>query len=59
MADVPDINSLKPIWPTRPDEKTVRRRRQTEDGNSEERKRKKEKDKNKGNAGDGHLDEYV
>ena len=59
MAEVPDINSLRPIWPTRPDEKAARRKRQVEDEHSKEKKHKKENDKNKGNADDGHLDEYV
>ena len=45
MADIPQINPLRPIWPVRPDER--RRRRQEPD------------DEHEGDDDDGHIEEYA
>lgn len=63
MAEVPDINPMRPIWPARPDERSTKRKRPIEgernDQRSNEKKHHKDDENNNKGSGEGHLDEYV
>jgi hypothetical protein len=59
MAEVPDINPMRPIWPARPDERPTKRKRPIEDEGKKENKHHKEDEDNNRESGEGHLDEYV
>ena len=54
MADIPQINPLRPIWPVRPDER--RRRRQEQDDEHEGDGTRKDRNDH---DDDGHIDEYA
>jgi hypothetical protein len=61
MADIPDINPIKHIWPTRPDDKNPSRK-ERRPGDAPDGERKDQKPSNKDRQGgdsDGHIDEYV
>ena len=66
MAEVPDIPPLKPIWPTRPEDRNKRRpapeqerdEDKDEDGDMQEKEPHRRKPDDAGNQ-DGHIDEYV
>lgn len=61
MADVPDINPLRPLWPTRPEERGPGKRRPTDEQGKEKGPRDEKKDEPPHGEGskDGHIDEYV
>ena len=55
MAEVPDINPLKPIWPIRRDD-----RKQHQESEDKQDKSQQQHDSDKtGNSQDGHIDEYA
>lgn len=58
MAEIPDINPIKPIWPTRPDERGQPQRERERD--KREPPAEEEPAPRKPNTDDGHqIDEYV
>ena len=61
MADVPDVNPTKPIWPTRRDERNPDRERSGRDDDGEQSGKDRDKDKGKRRKGGrgGHIDEYA
>lgn len=61
MAEIPDINPVKPIWPTRPDERGHGQRdREQEEGEREKQEPEPAPPKRKPDPDDGHqIDEYV
>jgi hypothetical protein len=60
MDDVPNINPVKPMWPTRPDERNRDKdRRESEDESGKQEQGKKDKDTIRKSDNDGHIDEYV
>lgn len=60
MAEIPDINPVKPIWPTRPDERGGQGQREREEGEREKQEPEPAPPKRKPDPDDGHqIDEYV
>jgi hypothetical protein len=60
MDDVPNINPVKPMWPTRPDERKPNKdRREQEDENGKQEQSQKDKDTTRKSDHDGQIDEYV
>lgn len=58
MAEIPDVNPLKPIWPTRPDDRGSNPRRR--DDGKDRGEREKSPPERKPDTDDGHqIDEYV
>ncbi len=60
MAEIPDVNPLRPIWPTRPDERG-RGHREREGNAGEDRSEPEQSPRQrKPDADDDHhIDEYV
>lgn len=61
MAEVPDVNPAKPIWPRRQGEQGPEKRRRREDDNDggERDDSGGEDEQRPRQPGSGHIDEYV
>lgn len=59
MAEIPDINPIKPIWPTRPDERG-HGQRDRDGGERDKHEPEKSPSERKPDPDDDHqIDEYV
>ena len=61
MADVPNINPLRPLWPTRPEERGQKKRNPEEEQEKDGGNKNGQQDEQPQGDGshDGHIDEYV
>lgn len=55
MAEVPDINPLKSIWPIRRDD----RKQHQEPEDKQDKSQERHDSDQTGNSQDGHIDEYA
>jgi len=59
MADVTNINPLKPMWPTRPDDRGSGKEKKKEETDKKNEQPENNNPESPKGDNDGHIDEYV
>jgi len=58
MADLPDLNPLRQVWPVRPGDRSGQQKPPVKEKPAE-RDRKPRKQPDRGEDSEGHIDEYA